>query len=504
MAPLPDENSKPLFPKPSVLVVDDEKRIRDGCFKMLIKEDHEVGCADSADVAMQMIKDKHFDIILLDLMMPGLPGMEALELIRSRHPDTVVIIITGYATLEHSVEAMKHGAFDFIAKPFSPSDLRFVITKAVTHMSTLQDMANEKSRMRVMINHLADGVMTTDNQKRIAQVNPAFLKLIGHRGQRPIGRPVNEMICHKSMLDMITEVLAAPEKERIERSEELSLDADIGGEKKIISARCMPFRDRLNRNLGTITVLHDITALKEMDQAKSDFVSMVSHEIRGPMNSVLMQLKVVTDGLAGETTPKQQEILSRASEKITALTTLVSELLDLARIESGLITKECEAVCIAELLKDQVTFHLPLAQAKSIQLRLKAQQTLPVLMANRFSLEEVFSNLIGNAISYTPENGQITVSADVEDDYVAVRVADTGFGISEEDLSRIFDRFYRVKNEKTRHIIGTGLGLPIVKSIVDAHNGLIRVDSKLNCGTMFTVLLPSACTRFTTASPSAP
>lgn len=418
--------------------------------------------------------------------------MEALELIRSRHPDTVVIIITGYATLEHSVEAMKHGAFDFIAKPFSPSDLRFVITKAVTHMSTLQDMTNEKSRTRVMINHLADGVMTTDNQKRIAQVNPAFLKLIGHSGQRPIGRSVSEIISNEPMLDMISEVLAAPENEPIQRSEELHLDADIGGEKKIISARCMPFRDRLDRNLGTITVLHDITALKEMDQAKSDFVSMVSHEIRGPMNSVLMQLKVVTDGLAGETTPKQQEILSRASQKITALTSLVSELLDLARIESGLITKDCEKVRIAELLKDQVAFHLPLAQAKSIELNLKTDQALPVLMANRFSLEEVFSNLIGNAISYTPDNGHITVSAEVEDDYVVVRVADNGFGIPEEDITRIFDRFYRVKNEKTRHIIGTGLGLPIVKSIVDAHHGLIRVDSKLNCGTTFTVSFPSA------------
>jgi PAS domain S-box-containing protein len=489
---MPGENLQPLFSKPSVLVVDDEKRIRDGCFKMLNNEGHAVDCADSADVAMQMIKDEHFDIILLDLMMPGVPGMEALKLIRSRHPDTVVIVITGYATLEHSVEAMKNGAFDFIPKPFSPSDLRVVITRAATHISTLQDMANEKSRMRVMINHLADGVMTTDNQKHIAQVNPAFLKLIGHSGLRPIGRPVSDIISNESMLDMITEVLAAPESECIERSEQISLDADIGGGKKIISARCMPFRDRLNRNLGTITVLHDITALMEMSQAKSDFVSMVSHEIRGPMNSVLMQLKVIMDGLAGETTPKQQEILSRASQKITALTTLVSELLDLDRIESGLITKECEEVHIAELLKDQVVFHQPRAQAELIQLRLKEPQALPVLMANRFNLEEVFSNLIGNAISYTPENGQITVSADVEDDYVVIRVADTGFGIPQEDLTRIFDRFYRVKNEKTRHIIGTGLGLPIVKSIVDAHHGLIRVDSKLDCGTTFTVLLPIA------------
>jgi two-component system, OmpR family, phosphate regulon sensor histidine kinase PhoR len=488
----PHKDRPSLFSKPSVLVVDDEKRIREACIKMLGSEGYEARGAASADAAMQIIEDQHIDIILLDLMMPGMPGLDALAQIRSRHPDSVVIVITGYATVEHSIEAMKNGAFDFISKPFSPSDLRFVITKAVTHISTLQDMASEKSRMRVMINHLTDGVMTCDNQKRIAQVNPAFLKLIGYSGPRAIGRSATAVVDDETISAMINRVLEAPDDEHIEASEELCLDSDIGGNAKTISARCIPFRDRLGRNLGTITVLHDITALKEMDRVKSDFVSMVSHEIRSPMNSVLMQLKVVTDGLAGETTPKQREILSRASEKITALTTLASELLDLAKIESGLIIRESEEVQMAGLLEEQVAFHRPHARKKSIRLELAPLPTLPILMANRFNLEEVFSNLIGNAINYTCADGEITVSAAVEGDYVVVKVADTGIGIPEEDLPRIFDRFYRVKNKKTRHIIGTGLGLPIVKSIVDAHNGLIRVTSKPNYGTLFSVLLPTA------------
>ena len=491
MMPTQHVNCPPLFSKPSVLVIDDEKRIRDACINMLTSEGYEADGGESAEVGMQKIKDKHFDIILLDLMMPGLSGLDALVQIRSRHPDTVVVVITGYATVEHSVEAMKNGAFDFIAKPFSPGDLRIVITKAVTHISTLQDIANERSRMRLMINHLKDGVMTTDNQKRIAQVNPSFLKLIGYCGERPIGRSVTEIIGNETMRKMIDQVLAATEDGYLAISEELCLDADTGGKMVTISARCLPFKDRLRRNIGTITVLHDITAQKEMDRVKSDFVSMVSHEIRSPMNSVLMQLKVVEDGLAGETTPKQKEILKRASEKITALTTLASELLDLAKLESGLITPENEEVQITKLLEEQVAFHQPRAQAKSIRLSLKDFSVVPVLMANRFNLEEVFSNLIGNAINYTPEGGEITITVDAEGDYIVVRIKDTGIGIPQEDLPRIFDRFYRVKNAQTRHIIGTGLGLPIVKSIVDAHNGLIRVDSKLNCGTTFSVLLPS-------------
>ena len=485
-----DDDRPALFSKPSVLVIDDEKRIRDVCMSMLTGEGHEVAGAENAEVGIRMIKNKHFDIILLDLMMPGISGLDALVQIRATHPDTVVIVITGYATLEHSVEAMKKGAFDFISKPFSPGDLLIVINKAVEHFRTLQDIATEKSRMRVMINRLADGVMTTDNQKRIAQANPAFLKMIGFHGPRPIGEPVDAIVCNEKINSMIDRVLDAPEDELIEVSKEVCLETGEKSAEIIIGAHCVPFRDRLGRNLGTITVLHDITALKKMDQMKSDFVSMVSHEIRSPMNSVLMQLKVILDGLAGETTAKQREILGRASERITALTNLASELLDLAKIESGLITREREEIRINALLEDQVAFHKAAAEAKSIQLDLGNLPDLPALMANRFNLEEVFSNLISNAINYTPENGQITIDAAVEGDYVCVRVTDTGVGIAEEDRDRIFDRFYRVKNAKTRFVVGTGLGLPIVKSIVDAHHGHVRVDSEPGRGTTFSIFLP--------------
>ncbi len=480
----------PLFFKPSVLVVDDEKRIRDVCIKMLTEEGHEADGAETAETGMRMIKNKHFDIVLLDLMMPGLSGLDALAQIRAMHPDTVVIVITGYATLEHSVAAMKKGAFDFISKPFSPGDLRIVITKAVEYINTLQDIANEKSRTRVMINRLADGVMTTDNQKRIAQVNPAFLKMIGYQGQSPIGQAAAGVLGNHNLNAMIDQVLDAPEAEFIEVSKEVSLETDLKSEEIIIGAHCVPFRDRLGRKLGTITVLHDITTLKKMDQIKSDFVSMVAHEIRSPMNAVLMQLKVVMDGLAGETTSKQRAILGRASEKILSLTNLASELLDLARIESGLITRETEEIRIAKLLEDQVAFHQAPAEAKSIRLHLGHLPALPPLIGNRFNLEDVFSNLIGNAIKYTPEGGKISIDAAVEGDYVCVRVTDTGIGIPEEEQQRIFDRFYRVKNVQTRHIIGTGLGLSIVKSVVDAHQGMIRVESKPGCGTTFSVSFP--------------
>lgn len=481
------------FRKPSVLIVDDEDRIRQVCSKMLTHEGFDVAQAENAEVGLGMVAKRHYDIILLDLLMPGMSGLEALGHIRADHPDTVVIVITGYATLDHAVEAMKSGAFDFVSKPFSPQDLRLVVTKAIEHTRTLQDIANEKSRVRTMINHLSGGVMTTDTRKQVALANHAFLNLIDYRGPSPIGRPVEELVSDATLLAMVDKALAMPLDQFAEATEEITVQPqDQTGPERVIGVRCVPFRDRLGRNLGTITVLHDITTLKKMEQMKSDFVAMVSHEIRGPLNSVLMQQKVVLDELAGPLTEKQREILQRASEKIQSLVSLSSELLDLSKMESGLINMEKETLDLAPILADQALFHLPKAQAKGVSLELAPLAELPPVLANRTNMEEVLSNLITNAINYTPEKGRVIVSATRDADYVCFKVSDTGFGITPEDQARIFDRFYRVKNEKTRYVIGTGLGLPIVKSIIEAHHGRIEVKSEADKGSTFAVFIPIA------------
>ncbi len=478
------------FDRTRVLIIDDEDRIRHVCTKMLRQEGCDVDQAENADLGLQRLAERHFDIILLDLLMPGMSGIEALNHIRTRHPDTVVIVITGYATLDHAIRAMKNGAFDFISKPFSPQDLRLVVAKAVEHIRTLQDIAHQQSRMRTMVDHLPGGVMATDIDKTVALANHAFSTLIGYRGPNPIGHPVDKLVGDPEVLRMIDQAIHMPKDQFAEEAAEIRVKTAGIENERILSVRCVPFRDRLKRNLGVITVLHDITAIKQMDQMKSDFVSMVGHEVRGPLNSVLMQHQVILDELAGQITPKQRAILQRASEKIEALVNLSSELLDLAKMESGLISMEKEALSLAPILADQVAFHQIKAQAKGIQLALQAPPDLPPVLANRMHMEVVLTNLISNAIRYTPEQGNITVSANGAGDFVCLQVCDTGLGIAPEDQERIFSRFYRVKNEQTRYIVGTGLGLPIVKGIVEAHNGRIEVESQVGQGSTFSVFIP--------------
>ncbi len=473
---------------PQILVVDDEARIREGCQMVLSELGFEVAIASDGEEGLRMIEERYFDIILLDLMMPTISGFDVLSRVRDLHPDTVVIVITGYATIEHSVEAMKKGAFDFIPKPFNPEQLRAVVAKAIKYYCALQDIADSRSRLRMVVNRLTDGVMTTDDCKRIVLANPAFLHVIGYHGEDIIGHQVSECITDETLNEMIDQALAMPFDTSSEITRELV--ASQGTDERILSARCMPFRGRAGRNLGTITVLHDITALKKLDQMKSDFVSMVSHEIRSPMNSLLMQLKIIIDGLAGTVTDKQRVILERASGKILNLTDLVTELLDLARIEAGLITHDKETIEIQDLLAEQVKFHEGSAREKNIDIRLELVPHLPSILANRQGMDEVFTNLITNAIKYSPANTEITIAAGIENQYLTVTVGDSGFGIPGEDLDKIFTRFYRVKNADTREIHGTGLGLAIVKSIVEAHHGSIRVESEIGQGTVFTVLLP--------------
>jgi PAS domain S-box-containing protein len=475
---------------PRILVVDDEARIREACKLVLEECGYEISLASSGLQALERLPAEHYDIILLDLMMPEMSGFEVLAKVKSLDPDTVVIVITGYATLEHSVDAMKKGAFDFIPKPFTPEHLRVTVSKAIDYTRALWDIADTRSRLRTMVNHISDGVMCTNHQHKVALANPAFLRMIGCPVQSMIGRDIEEFIAIPRLLEMISQALEMPESEFAELTEEMALNGPDRPEEIILSIRCAPFRDRNGRNLGVITVVHDITALKLMDRQKSQFVSTVSHEIQSPMNSVLMQLQVVLDGLAGEVTEKQRAILSRASEKINNLSSLAAELLNLARIESGLISLERESVDMAAVIRDQVVFLLPRAESEAIRLEIDVPETLPPILANRQNMEEVLSNLITNAIKYSPGGGQVTVSAAAGNDYLCIRIQDTGLGIRPEDLNSIFQQFYRVKDEKTRYIHGTGLGLAIVKSILESHQGRIQVESQPGMGSVFSVFLP--------------
>ena len=477
--------------QPTILVIDDEKRIREGCYKILTKENCLVEMAENGEMGLKMIDEKHYDIILTDLMMPGIGGMEVLAKIGEQHPDSVSIVITGFATLEHSIEAMKNGAFDFIPKPFTPDQLRVVVSKAVQMTRTLQDIATEKTRIKTIVNYLAGGVLVTDKSKNIILYNPILLKMLGYDGDALDDQPLHVLTTNEKLTGIIDGILElntdefkvlSAEIEPHERGEEPSSQL-------YLRAQAVPFQNRSGEILGSVTIIDDITHLKLLDEMKSAFVNMVSHEIRSPLTTILSQIKILMDGLAGELGPKQADILGKMSRKVSGLVELSNELLDLSRIEAGLIVQDKQPVQLMDILESLVEFIQARAKEKNISLTLK-KTNLPLINADMKSMEEVFSNLITNAIIYTPEGGKVDVSGEIKGDFVGVSISDTGYGVAPDELPRIFDKFYRSKTEKTRNIVGTGLGLPIVKSIVEAHNGTVKVASEEGIGSTFYVRLP--------------
>jgi signal transduction histidine kinase len=231
--------------------------------------------------------------------------------------------------------------------------------------------------------------------------------------------------------------------------------------------------------------------MKVLDRLKSEFVAKVTHELRSPLSTIHEQLALVIKDLVAVAPQQDQHLLSRAKEKTQGLISTIGDLLDLSRIEEGAICHAPEPTQLENTLQNIVSFMESRAQAKgqSLVLRLP-EQKLPTITADPLAIESIFGNLIANAMNYSGEGAQIEVIVDLAGINARVRVKDNGFGIEERHLSKIFDRFYRVQNEKTRYITGTGLGLPIVKGLVDTMGGMIEVESEFGKGTVFTVLLP--------------
>jgi signal transduction histidine kinase len=216
---------------------------------------------------------------------------------------------------------------------------------------------------------------------------------------------------------------------------------------------------------------------------------MVAHELRSPLVSIRQQNSVLIEGLAGPLQDKQIDFLGKGVKKIDQLLELINDLLDIAKIEAGKAVQHQVPIDIGRVIEDMVGLMEPRAREQGIRITSSCSELKPV-KADPKSIQEIFNNLITNAINYSPEGGEVAVSAQGLGEYMEIKVKDNGVGILPEELPKIFDKFYRVKHPKTRKVMGTGLGLAIVKGVVEAHNGTIDVESVPDKGTAFRILLP--------------
>jgi len=488
-------------PDATLLVVDDEQDIRDASERILSRIGYQVQKASRGDEALDILNKNSIDIVLLDLKMPGMDGMEVLAKIRERSTEIQVIVITGYATVETAIEAMKQGAYDFIPKPFEPDQLRIVVNRAWEKINfiqeakrleqernrTLSDLDTEKSRIRTIIESFPSGVVVTDPKGRVMLMNPAFRQLLGLDNNLKADNRIEDYLPDENLCRLVLEI---SQGKHVDFDDIPNYEFSLPGEKYFM-ARGQPVLGEKKECLGAVLNIVDISAMKLLDNLKSEFVAKVSHELRSPLSTIHEQLALVIKDMVGEDFAQDHYILDRAREKTKGLISLIGDLLDLSRIEEGIICHEPQSIRLEEILKNIIEFLRTSAQKKNQSITLLLpQDKLPELIADPIALESIFGNLIANAINYTQEGGEIIVTVDMAGINARVRVKDNGFGIADKYLNKIFDRFYRVKDDKTRYITGTGLGLPIVKGLLDSMGGFIDVESEPGKGSVFTVLLP--------------
>jgi two-component system phosphate regulon sensor histidine kinase PhoR len=485
-----------------ILVVDDEQDIRDASERILTRMGFQVSKASRGDQAIELFKEKTPSIILLDLKMPGMDGMEVLKQVRQLDESVLIIVITGYATLETAIEAMKQGAYDFISKPFEPDQLRIIVNRASEKIllkfeaeklaearkMTLFDLSTEQSRIRTIIESLPNGLVVTNTTGQVVLMNPAFTQLVEIEPDKGIGETVDQYLPDEGLCNLILDISRGKHIDY----EDIPPYEFALSENKYLMAKGQPVLGEKGECLGAVVNLVDITAMKVFDRLKSEFVAKVSHELRSPLATIHEQLAVVLSDVMETAPQSDQQILSRAKEKTHGLISLIGDLLDLSRIEDGVICQDPVPVHVVALLKNIVKFLGTSAEGKDQALSLEIlEKTLPDIQADPLALESIFGNLIANAINYTQDGGNIKVIVDTAGGNIRVKVVDNGFGIEDKHQEKIFERFYRVKNDKTRYITGTGLGLPIVKELVQSLGGFIEMESEIGRGSTFTVLLPA-------------
>lgn len=342
-----------------------------------------------------------------------------------------------------------------------------------------------KEVLTAVTNSLADGLLVTDDDGYIILYNQKAETLLGFNGRIALGEPVKNHIKNEVLLGLIDKILTL---NLPFHTEEICL-IDTGDSR--LRVHVCPVRDEHGILIGSVTLLHDVAQLSAIDKIKSNFLAMVSHQLKSPLGSTLLQTSILLDGIVGELNEKQKDLIQKIKAKTKGMVELVNDILDVCFIEERGYITQIESLSLSETLQKAIDMMQPQAQDKNITLKINVEENIPHINGNKSSIEAMFINLISNAIKYTPSEGQVDIELSKNGQHIQLKVSDTGIGIEEKDLPHIFEKFYRERSERTKNISGTGLGLSIVKGVVEAHHGSIYVESEVGKGTKFTILLPS-------------
>jgi len=437
-----------------------------------------VGLVATSHRALAAAGQWHFAIALVVSMIVVEVAMVMLVL----HPIRVLADdfkkIAG-GNLEHRVEWGSRDDFGVIAAELNRIAVR------------LRDLRDTEAGRRQMEYQLSDAVLqsifepiiVTDAKGHILKLNQAAAEILGEAAKDRMG--LTNTPGGDKILSAIRDAISM-QKPVAAEGDAAMLPMRIGSQSRSYRLRTTPMRDSEGRLLGTVTTLEDVTTLQDTDRFKTQFISVASKKLREPLLQLRRGLYALQHGFAGELLPLQTELVVEAGNESEKLNDLMSDLIEVSELDSGKRELKLERLRPALLLDEARNRHIDEAGSKGVRIEVTAFADLSFVMADRRAVRTILDNLIGNALRYTPEEGEILLAAEEMKDYVQFTVRDTGRGIEAERLANIFDRFNPFSER------GTGMGLALVRRLVESLGGQIAVESRLGHGTTFRFTLPVA------------
>jgi len=469
--------------------------MREGCRRILATEGFDVQTAEDGLAALEIFdKSSDFAAAIVDLKMPRMGGIELIERLRKLDGDIVILVVTAYATIDTAVEATKRGAYTYIPKPFTPDELllpvRNGLEKRALSLETkrlreererrLLEVTFERSKSNTIVNCMMDAVLVINRDRQIVLRNQAAAQAIPGCAGLALPAPLSALPASE-LTALLNETLSAESG-----GGRLSREIALGKNSYMVDAS--PVVEPNGETLGTVAVLRDLTSLKRLDTAKSLFLSLVAHEIKSPLAAIEGYLQMLRDRLTGAEQAGCDQMIRRCLVRSEQVRQMVVDLLDLTWIESGHKRRELMDLDFRDVARAAIDTAAPSAAERKITITPHADG--PVRMrADKGEVEMILNNLLSNAVKFNCDGGKVDVALRAEAGKVVISVADTGIGMTAEESARLFNDFVRIKNEKTRNLPGSGLGLSIVKKLVELYDGTVAVTSRPDAGSTFTIVL---------------
>ncbi|GLY14657.1 ATP-binding protein [Kineosporia rhizophila] len=433
------------------------------------------------------------DIVLCDYSLPSMAAPDALRMLRELQMDIPLIVVSGVMDEDTCVNSLRLGASDYLLK-----DRLVRLAPAIEHALAKRRLATqarviEQERretaeiLRGVVDHAPAAICVRDATGRTLLTNTEFDRL------RPTAAAPRPAVLDRRKLTSV-EQACLDGADKVEGEEIWSVD----GEDRTFLVVRYPVVDGTGRRFAIGAIYVDITRqkqveeeLRELDRLKGEFVATVSHELRTPLTSITGYAEMLLASAEDPTHTRMVQVIDRNSRRLLAL---VEDLLTLSRVDSGAAARMDEEVDVAELVATSVGVLGPAMESQGVEIDVQIPPGLPYLIGNRSQLERVLLNLLSNAVKFSTAGGTVTVAASVPDltrPGVQISVSDTGIGIPVEEQGQLFTRFFRTEQARRQAIQGTGLGLAVVRQIVEAHHGTIGVKSAADEGATFTVNLPA-------------